>query len=160
MWKSSRLYTSTTLPRLRDTQTSRLRLQKSLSLRSIHWPTRCKRLQAKREPVSKHREAQKKSKLKSLSVTTFSILGLYWDNGKSNGNYYRYIGIVENKMETFGLSPLCRLKPCSSWGCLGIFSWTISHALGHSLACGCKSAKWSLSSCLKTKFGEMRPLTG
>ena len=34
-------------------------------------------------------------------------LGLYWDNGKSNGNYYNnkgiywgYIGITEKKMET------------------------------------------------------------
>ena len=29
---------------------------------------------------------------------------LFWENGKSNGNYYRYIevkiGIMENKMET------------------------------------------------------------
>ena len=40
------------------------------------------------------------------------ILGLYWDNGKENGNYYNglyrgyiglywgYIGIMEKKMET------------------------------------------------------------
>ena len=28
--------------------------------------------------------------------------GLYWDNGKENGNYYSlgYIGIMEKKMET------------------------------------------------------------
>ena len=33
----------------------------------------------------------------------YSILGLYWDNGKQNGNYYSksgYIGIMENNMET------------------------------------------------------------
>ena len=31
----------------------------------------------------------------------YGILGLYRDNGKENGNYYRgYIGIMENKMET------------------------------------------------------------
>ena len=33
------------------------------------------------------------------------ILGLYWDNGKENGNYYNgiyrgHIGITEKKMET------------------------------------------------------------
>ena len=35
------------------------------------------------------------------------MLGLYWDNGKENGNYYYiyirlsgYIGIMENRMET------------------------------------------------------------
>ena len=36
------------------------------------------------------------------------ILGLYWDNGKENGNHYRlmeyifwgYFGIMEDKMET------------------------------------------------------------
>ena len=31
-----------------------------------------------------------------------TIMGLYRDNGKENGNYYNggYIGIMENKMET------------------------------------------------------------
>ena len=28
------------------------------------------------------------------------MLGLYWDNGKENGNYWGYIGIMENEMET------------------------------------------------------------
>ena len=32
------------------------------------------------------------------------ISGIYWDNGKENGNYYLrfrgYIGIMEKKMET------------------------------------------------------------
>ena len=43
-------------------------------------------------------------------IITGFILGLYWDNGKENGNYYSllgyilglywgYIGIMENKME-------------------------------------------------------------
>ena len=32
------------------------------------------------------------------------ILGLYWDNGKENGNYYSILGVIlgitENNMET------------------------------------------------------------
>ena len=36
--------------------------------------------------------------------TTILYWGLYWDNGKENGNYYiilgGYIGIMEKKMET------------------------------------------------------------
>ena len=34
----------------------------------------------------------------------YILLGVYWDNGKENGNYQglyrRYIGIMEKKMET------------------------------------------------------------
>ena len=39
-----------------------------------------------------------------IGVVVYSILGIYWDNGKENGNYYSmsgiYIGIMEKKMET------------------------------------------------------------
>ena len=39
-----------------------------------------------------------------METTRGYILGLYWDNGKENGNYYRvYIGVIlgimEKKME-------------------------------------------------------------
>ena len=38
-----------------------------------------------------------------------TMLGLFWDNGKQNGNYsnYTYIGIMEKKMETIILLVLC-----------------------------------------------------
>ena len=41
---------------------------------------------------------------KKMETTIIYILGLYWDNGKENGNYYSiywgHIGITDKKMET------------------------------------------------------------